>query len=101
MLRLRPDLIMDLKGTSIIGFGRGRETADTFTAFNPATGEQIEPKFHSATIEELGRAAKLADDARLKFGNLPGRERAKFLRAVADNIEGLGDTLIERASLET
>src|SRR5580765_3262181 len=53
MLRLRPDLIMDLKGTSIIGFGRGRETADTFTAFSPATAEPIEPKFHSATITSL------------------------------------------------
>lgn len=92
---------LELKGTSIIGFARGNETADTFTAFDPTIGEAVEPTFHSAAIEELERAASLADDARLTFGNLTQRERAKFLRKIADNIEALGDTLIERASLET
>ena len=91
----------DIKGTSIIGCLRGSETDDTFTAFDPSTGDAVEPKFHSATIKELDRAASLAKDARLKYGNLPQRERAKFLRKIADNIEALGDTLIERASLET
>jgi len=90
-----------LKGTSIIGFTRGRETEDTFTAFDPSTGQAIEPTFHSATAEELDRAAHLADEARIPFGNLPGRRRATFLRKIADNIEALGVTLVERASLET
>ncbi|HSU24751.1 MAG TPA: aldehyde dehydrogenase family protein, partial [Pyrinomonadaceae bacterium] len=87
-----------LKGTSIIGFTRGRETEDTFTAFDPSTGQAIEPTFHSATAEELDRAAHLADEARIPFGNLPGRRRATFLRKIADNIEALGVTLVERAS---
>src|SRR6187402_1230113 len=95
------DMGLDLKGTSIIGFSRGSETGDVFRAFDPTTGQEIEPAFHSATLDELDQAASLADDARLKYGNLPGRERAKFLRSVADNIEALSDTLIERASLET
>jgi NADP-dependent aldehyde dehydrogenase len=90
-----------LKGTSIIGFERGAETTDTFTAFDPSTGNSIEPKFHSATIEELDRAGDLAEKARIPFGNLSGRKRAEFLRKIADNIEALGDTLIKRASLET
>jgi alpha-ketoglutaric semialdehyde dehydrogenase len=90
-----------LKGTSIIGFSRGRETEDTFTAFDPSTGQAIEPSFHSATADELDRAARLADEARIPFGNLPGHQRATFLRKIADNIEALGATLIERASLET
>jgi 2,5-dioxopentanoate dehydrogenase len=91
----------DLIGTSIIGFSRGSESGDTFAAFDPATGNAIDPPFHSATMDELERAAALADDARLKYAALPGRIRAKFLRAIADNIEALGDTLIKRASLET
>jgi 2,5-dioxopentanoate dehydrogenase len=90
-----------IKGTSIIGFSRGSETADTFTAFDPSTGNPIDPPFHSATMDELEQAAALADDARLKYAALPGRARTKFLRAIADNIEALGDTLIKRASLET
>lgn len=90
-----------LTGTSIIGSGRGDQTSDTFRAFNPTNGEQVEPVFFSATLDELDRAAELADVARIPFGNTTGRERAKFLRKIADNIESLGETLIVRASLET
>jgi NADP-dependent aldehyde dehydrogenase len=90
-----------LTGTSIIGHSRGGETADIFTAFDPTTGESVEPRYHSATAGELAHAVALADAARVPYGNLPGRERAKFLRQIADNIEALGDTLLERASLET
>lgn len=91
----------NLTGTSIIGFTRGTETAETFTAFNPSTGNPVDPPFHSATMEELEKAAHLADDARLKYAAVSPSERAKFLLTIADNIEALGDTLIERASLET
>lgn len=90
-----------LIGTSIIGFSRGDKTSDTFTAFDPTTGAPIEPKFHSATIEALENAAGLAHDARLKYASVPPSDRATLLRKIADNIEALGDTLIERASLET
>lgn len=92
---------MELKGRSIIGFDRGSTGGEMFTAFNPETGEAVEPDFHSATQEELDRAASLADAARIPYGNLPGKTRAIFLRKIADNIEALGDTLIQRASLET
>ncbi len=92
---------IELTGASIIGRTRGEITADTFRAFDPTTGNAIEPAFYSATLDELERAAALADAARIPYGNVPGRERAVFLRRIADNIEALGDVLIERASLET
>lgn len=92
---------IELTGTSIIGFSRGEETADTFSAFDPTTGNAVEPGFYSATLTELERACSLAEEASLKFAAVPPAKRAKFLRAIADNIEALGDTLIERASLET
>ncbi len=91
----------ELTGLSIIGAGRGNSTDKTFRAFNPQTGEAVGPDFHSATLDELNRAAELAETARIPFGNIPAHERAKFLRAIADNIEALGDTLIERATFET
>ena len=92
---------IEITGKSIIGFGRGSATGNTFYAFNPETGKEVEPNFHSATADELDRAATLADAARIPYGNLPGKTRAIFLRKIADNIEALGDTLIKRASLET
>ena len=91
----------NIKGLSWIGQQRGTETNDKFRAFAPSTGDQIEPAFHSATLDELNRACDLADKARLRFGNTTARERAPFLRSVADNIEALGNELLERASLET
>lgn len=92
---------IEITGKSIIGFDRGSATGNTFYAFNPETGKAIEPNFHSATGDELDRAASLADAARIQYGNLPGKTRAVFLRRIADNIEALGDSLIQRASLET
>lgn len=91
----------ELTGRSIIGSGRGSAGGKTFHAFNPATGEAIGPEFYSATMDELKRAATLAGEARIPFGSVTPKQRAIFLRAIADNIEALGDTLIERASLET
>lgn len=91
----------ELTGTSIIGCSRGDATANTFTAFDPTTGNAIEPPFHSATSDELNRAAALADAARIPYANVSPGDRAKFLRRIADNIEALGDQLIQRASLET
>ncbi len=90
-----------LTGTSIIGQSRGTITPDTFRAFDPTTGTEVEPPFHSATIAELDRAASLAEAARIPYANIPGSRRAVFLRKIADNIEALGDTLIKRATLET
>ncbi|MBV9217579.1 MAG: aldehyde dehydrogenase (NADP(+)) [Acidobacteria bacterium] len=92
---------MELLGTSIIGYSRGAETGEIFTAFDPTTGERVGPNFHSAANEEVTKVCELADKARLLYGNLSGRKRAGFLRKIAENIEALGDTLLERASLET
>ena len=92
---------MAITGKSIIGFDRGSRNENTFRAFDPTTGEALEPDFHSASENELDRAASLANAARIPYGNLSGKTRAIFLRQIADNIEALGDTLIERASLET
>ena len=90
-----------LTGTSFIGSTRGQKGGQAFRAFNPQTGEAVEPAFHSASLDELNRAAQLAEKARIPYSGLSGKQRAVFLRAIADNIEALGNTLIERATLET
>lgn len=92
---------LELTGLSIIGSKRGRKSGITFNAFEPYAGVAIEPPFHSAEPEELETAAELAEQARIPYGRTPARERAQFLRTIAESIEALGDTLIARASLET
>lgn len=91
----------EITGRSIIGFGRGSKSETTFTAFDPTTGKAVEPKFHSASLDELDRACELAESARIAYGKISGKDKAKFLRRIAANIETLGDALLERASLET
>jgi alpha-ketoglutaric semialdehyde dehydrogenase len=92
----------DLTGTSIIGFRRGA-TNDraTLLGFNPATGENLPPVYHSASAAEVDEAAKLAHVAFAPYSQTTGTERARFLRRIAENIEALGDALITRATSET
>jgi 2,5-dioxopentanoate dehydrogenase len=90
-----------LTGKSIIGFGRGKDSSNTFRAFDPKTGKAVEPEFHPADSEELNRAVELANEARIIYGKVSGENKANFLRRIADNIEAAGETLLERASLET
>jgi alpha-ketoglutaric semialdehyde dehydrogenase len=90
-----------LKGTSIIGSGRGESNSGGTPASNPATGETLEPAFVEPSPEEVDRAASLAAEAAIPFGKLSGRSKAQFLRAIAKEIEDLGDVLVERATAET
>ncbi|MEO6393251.1 MAG: aldehyde dehydrogenase (NADP(+)) [Pyrinomonadaceae bacterium] len=97
----RTNMDLELLGTSIIGGNRGAATKDTLRAVDPHSGQPIEPSFHSATIAELEQAIKLAAAARREFDTCPGVKRAGFLRAIAEKMEGMGDLLIARATLES
>src|SRR5215469_10626565 len=92
---------MELQGTSILGFQRGGRTGETLRAVSPATGQPVEPAYYSASSEEVGRACRLAAREFETYGRMPGRARGAFLRQIAQNIERLGQQLIDRATLET
>jgi 2,5-dioxopentanoate dehydrogenase len=91
----------DLKGTSIIGFGRGALNGGTLHGFNPASGETLPPVYHTASRDEVEQAVQLAHTAFATYAQTTGAERARFLRQIAANIEALGDQLIVRANAET
>ena len=92
---------MNLHGKSLIA---GRPTgagSERFRAQNPATGETLEPEFHAASPAEAARAV---DEAAEAFADLRRRspvERARFLETIAEEIEALGEALIERTTAET
>ena len=90
-----------LSGTSIIGFRRGAENGGTLHGFNPATGEELPPLYHSASRDEVDQTAQLAHTAFATYSQTTGADKARFLRNIADNIEALGDELITRANAET
>ncbi len=92
---------LNLHGYSIID-GKSLETGGAaFHGIDPSTGAQLEPLYHCASLEDLNRAADLAEEAFVVYRKLSGRERARFLRSIADGIEAIVPELVERANRET
>jgi 2,5-dioxopentanoate dehydrogenase len=92
---------MELTGQSIIGYRRGRKGGKALNGFNPATGKVLSPAFYSASEDEVEEALQLAAESFTRFSASSGEERAAFLRSIANNLEQLGDTLVDRAVLES
>lgn len=82
--------------------GERRGSGEVFHAYDPAAGASIDDiGFFSASDEHLDEACAAAEAAAIAYADLPLEARAAFLDAIAANIEGLGDTLIERAARES
>jgi 2,5-dioxopentanoate dehydrogenase len=73
----------------------------SFRAANPRTGESMPPDFFSAGAEQVNLASELAHEAFAIYSQTSGREKARFLRAIAARIDGAVDELVERAEQET
>jgi len=91
----------NLSGRSLIGEQSAQRRGSVFYAVNPATGEKLEPAFYSATSDDIDQAATLATDAFDHLATLSGRDRARLLRGIAENLLAEGAAIVERANLET
>lgn len=76
-------------------------TADVFHAFNPVTGEPIEPSFREATTGEIDAAAQRAAMAMERLKTLPSQRRADLLRLVAEKMRTREPEIVARCVLET
>lgn len=74
---------------------------DLFQAINPATGEPLPGLFAEATIEDVDTACLRALDAFAVYRQKSGAEKALFLEQIAQEIEALGDELLQRAHAES
>ncbi|MEW9871765.1 aldehyde dehydrogenase (NADP(+)) [Arthrobacter sp. HS15c] len=92
---------MTLHGHSLIAGELASGTGGTTHGINPATNEQLEPSYTLIGEDQLRTATEAAADAFDSFSTLSPDRHARFLDAIAENIEGIGDELIERASNET
>ena len=92
---------MALTGELFVASKRVRRDGPGFKAVAAATGSEIEPSFSIATTDDVETAAAAAEAAFPIYANLPREERAKFLEAIAEEIEALGDELVERAMQES
>ncbi|MFJ3816566.1 aldehyde dehydrogenase (NADP(+)) [Streptomyces sp. NPDC090056] len=92
---------LEITGHSILA---GRDAPGTGTAWHAVTavsGEPFGPVFRDASAEQVAEAARLAAADARAFRALPPERRAAFLDACAEEIEALGDPLVELAARET
>ena len=68
---------------------------------NPATKEILAGVFPIATSTEINTAVSSAYEAWKIYKNVSGKDKAIFLKTIADEIESLGDTLVHRAMAES
>ena len=92
---------MSLFGCSLIGSKYGTDDGAVFFGSNPATGDVLQPGYHTASSQEVQQAAQLATRAFSVYVNLSGDEKGKFLRSIAAGIEERSTEIVDRAKLET
>ena len=90
-----------LLGRSLIAGQVTDQQGSPFYGYSPLDGSELEPAFHSATDEDVNRAAKVAEEVSPAFAATSGRERGQLLRKIADGLDAAAHELIERAHLET
>jgi len=90
-----------IKGVNFIGSTVSKESNEFFHAPYPEKNSYLPEHFFISTKNEISHAINKATTAFDKCKNLSGIKKAKYLEAIAYEIEELGDQLINRACKET
>jgi len=90
-----------IQGKNFIGSDLSAEGTVTFQTFSPIDLQQLPELFVQATETEVEQAVAKSVTAYEKYKKTSGKQRAVFLRSIAEEIELLGSSLIERACAET
>ncbi|HEU0226266.1 MAG TPA: aldehyde dehydrogenase (NADP(+)) [Arachidicoccus soli] len=92
---------MILTGKHLIGAQFIALGNETFNAYKATDESIIEMPFYEATADEVNDACAAAASAFEIYKTKSGVEIAEFLEAIAEEIIGLGDILIETSKTET
>lgn len=92
---------MTLQGQMLIGEQFLKGSRNPIRGINPANNEALEPDYLGGTSQDVDRACELAWIAFHSYRETDIEQRANFLDTIAEEIEGLGETLIERAVAES
>ena len=71
----------------------------TFKTFNPQTNTENNIIYTEASTIEIHKAVELAVQAFNTFKNISGAKKSEFLNEIANEIEALGDELINHRLL--
>jgi len=90
-----------INGNNIIACNYTEVRGQAFTATNPSTDEKLEGEFYGADKLIIDKTLDAATAAFKVYKSILPAAKAKFLRAIADEITTLGETLINRAVAES
>ena len=86
---------------NIIGFSVSSK-GDSFTqGFNPETSTPLPGNFSNASSEEVSLAVDKATEAFDIYRKVSGQQKSTFLNTIADEIENIGELLIDRCCAES
>lgn len=92
---------MELHGKNFIGDELSTGTGETFTVSSPLDSQPLPGTFHVASAADIDRALVAADAAFTSFRLTSPEQRAVFLERIAQEMEALGDSLLQLAHRET
>ena len=92
---------MTLTGNLLIGQRAVPGSQAAIRAIDPATNHTLEPAYAGGTGEHVAQACALAWTAFDRYRETSLEQRAAFLDTIAEQIEALGDALIDRAVAES
>ena len=92
---------MTLTGSHLVADYTGGQKKETFHAFDPVTGERLEPAFLEGGAPEVTLAAKLAERDFDCFRKTDCQKRGALLGEIADELLAVKETITGRAHLET
>lgn len=93
--------VAQLRGKSIVAGTAVDGTAGTFRAVDPTTGEDLEPAFETVDEKAAAAATCAAREAFETYRVTTPEQRAEFLVRMADEIDALGDLVVDRACAES
>ena len=92
---------MPLTGNLLIGQRAVTGSQAAIRAIDPATNQSLEPAYAGGTGEHVAQACAVAWAAFDRYRETSLEQRAAFLDTIAEQIEALGDALIDRAVAES
>ncbi|BAO76074.1 aldehyde dehydrogenase (NADP(+)) [Winogradskyella sp. PG-2] len=90
-----------ITGKNYLGHQLSAKGSKTYQTFNPQLNIENDSTFTEATSEEIDEAVALASEAFKPFRTTSGKQKAKFLNTIADEILALDDELIQTYCSET
>ena len=90
-----------LTGQMLIAGSPVRGSGPPIRAFNPGSGQELEPAYPYGEQSHVDAACAAAAAAFAVYRSTTSEQRAEFLEAIAVNIEAIGDEVIARAVAES